>query len=52
MSWLPTEQQKDDSVTPAFLDICEACTVLQKQVDCPDEYIKSLLRRIADTWAT
>ena len=52
MRWEPSQQQKDESVTPAFLDNCEICTVLQNKVDCPDEYVKSLLRMIADTWAS
>jgi len=52
MNWTPSPKQKDDAVTPAFLDIVESCSQLQKQVDCPDEYVQSLLRRIADTWAS
>ena len=52
MGWIPTNKQKDEAVTPAFLDIVESCSQLQKQLDCPDEYVRTLLRRIADTWAS
>ena len=52
MGWTPSNKQKDEAVTPAFLDIVESCSQLQKQLDCPDEYVRTLLRRIADTWAS
>ena len=52
MGWTPTNKQKDEAVTPAFLDVVESCSHLHKQFDCPDEYVRTFLRRIADTWAS
>tara|TARA_Y100001968_G_C19399666_1_gene740325 strand:+ start:615 stop:770 length:156 start_codon:yes stop_codon:yes gene_type:complete len=50
MNFIPTSQQTDGAIYPAYKKICEICEDLQEEIKCPDAFIKGMLASIAGNY--
>ena len=49
-AWSPTDDQMNMEVEPVWSDITEQLEKLQKDLECPDDFIVGMLQAIADRW--
>ncbi len=50
--WFPSKEQNEGVVSRAVDFILDELNELQEELDCPDEFICSLLGTISDKWFT
>ena len=49
--WIPSESQKSGSIKRTFEFFNDELTELQKELDCPDEFICDFLEVIKNRWS-
>ncbi len=49
--WSPTEKQKEGPITRSYELVHSEIELLQKELDCPDEFIYDFLEAIRDHYS-
>lgn len=51
-TWKPSQDQQSGSITRTFDFLIDELTILQDELDCPDEFIYSFLEVIRNRWSS
>ena len=51
VKWNPSQKQQSDLISKTFDMVNDELTELQKELDCPDEFISDLLEVVKNRWS-